>query len=158
MPYFLQLSKIVVPVISFRSERLRSRRSAESVWSRSREKKSYKIKNPARAPGESVQLNGCARSSISLYPVFVTNLTSCEKADPVRQQTSLRIRALPTSGESNRISMNVKSLSKKFIASICEFQGPLWKLRKAPVYRAFPIPEIVGMQQGGQKFADMMQD
>jgi hypothetical protein len=129
MPYFLQLSKIVVPVISFRSERLRSRRSAESVWSRSREKSSCKIKNPARAPGESVQWNGCARSSLSFYPVFVTNLTSCEKADPVRQQTSLRIRALPTSGECIRLSNNVKSLSKKFIACICGFHWVLWKSR-----------------------------
>ena len=135
MPYFLQLSKIVVPAISFRSERLRSRRSAESVWSRSREKSSYKIKNPARAPGESVQLNGCARSSLSFYPVFVTNLTSCEKADPVRQQTPQRIRVLPTSGESTRIPNYVKSLSKYFIASICEFHRILWKLRQG---RDFP--------------------
>ena len=130
MPYFLQLSKIVVPVINFRSERLRSRRSAESVWSRSREKSAYKIKNPARAPGESVQWNGCARSSFSFYPVFVTNLTSCEKADPVRQQTPLRVRALPTSGECIRLSNNVKSLSKNSMASICEFHWVLWKLRK----------------------------
>src|SRR4029077_7145681 len=108
MPYFLQLSKIVVPLISFRSERLRSRRSGESVWSRSREKSSYKKKNPARTPGESVRLNGFARSSLSFYPVFVTNLTSCEKADPVRQQTPLRIRVLPTSGESTRILYKVK--------------------------------------------------
>ena len=91
----------------------------------------YKIKNPARAPGESVQLNGCARSSLSFYPVFVTNLTSCEKADPVRQQTPQRIRVLPTSGESIRLSNNVKSLSKNFMASICEFQRALWKLRKS---------------------------
>jgi hypothetical protein len=134
---FLQLSKTFVPFNTCRSERLHSRWSAISVWSRKREKTVQTIKNPARAPGESVQLNGCARSSISFYPVFVTNLTSCEKADPVRQQTSLRIRALPTSGESNRISINVKSLSKKFIASICEFQCDLWKLQKTRIYRAF---------------------
>src|SRR5579863_8258420 len=144
MPYFLQLSKIVVPFISFRSERLRSRRSAESVWSRSREKNSYKIKNPARAPGESVQWNGCARSSLSFYPVFVTNLTSCEKADPVRQQTPLRIRVLPTSRESNRIPYYVKSLSKHFMAPICEIHCVLWKslktaefLRKSRTCTAF---------------------
>ena len=109
-----------------------SRRSApESVWSRSREKTSYKIKNPARAPGESVQLNRmCSRSSLSFeIRYFVTNLTSCEKADPVRQQTSLRIRALPTSGECIRLSNNVKSLSKNFIACICEFHWALWKSR-----------------------------
>ena len=89
----------------------------------------YKIKNPARAPGESVRLNGCARSSLSFYPVFVTNLTSCEKADPVRQQTPQRIRVLPTSGECIRLSNNVKSLSKKFIACICGFHWVLWKSR-----------------------------
>ena len=93
-------------------------------------KSSYKTKNPARAPGESVRLNGCARSSLSFYPVFVTNLTSCEKADPVRQQTPLRIRVLPTSGEFIRIPNYVKSLSKNFIAPICEIQCVLWKSRK----------------------------
>ena len=90
-------------------------------------KNSYKIKNPAQAPGESVHQNGCARSSLSFYPVFVTNLTSCEKADPVRQQTPLRIRVLPTSGESTRIPNYVKSLSKNLMASICEIHCVLWK-------------------------------
>lgn len=32
--YFLQLSKIVVPLINFRPERLRVQRSAASIWSR----------------------------------------------------------------------------------------------------------------------------
>ncbi len=49
--FFLQLSKIVVPLIYFRSERLRSRRSAVSVWSRSREKNLRTIKNPASSAG-----------------------------------------------------------------------------------------------------------
>jgi hypothetical protein len=44
---FLQLSKIVVPFINFRSERLRSRRSAKSVL----ELKSRAIKNPATSAG-----------------------------------------------------------------------------------------------------------
>ena len=49
--FFLQLSKIAVPLIYFRSERLRSRRSAVSVWSRSHEKNLRTIKNPASSAG-----------------------------------------------------------------------------------------------------------
>jgi hypothetical protein len=45
--YFLQLSKSAVPFTNFRSERLRSRRSAVSIWSRDREKQ----KTRRRAPG-----------------------------------------------------------------------------------------------------------
>jgi hypothetical protein len=48
---FLQLSKIVVPLNKYRSERLRSRRSAISVWSRKREKALQTIKNPATSAG-----------------------------------------------------------------------------------------------------------
>jgi hypothetical protein len=43
---FLQLSKIVVPFNTYRSERLRSRRSAISVWSRKREKNITDNKKP----------------------------------------------------------------------------------------------------------------
>ena len=48
---FLQLSKIVVPFNTCRSERLRSRRSAISVWSRKRETALQTIKNPASSAG-----------------------------------------------------------------------------------------------------------
>jgi len=51
--YFLQLSKIIVPLNWFRSERLRSRRSAEPVWSRHSEKKS----KPNKKPGDERRAN-----------------------------------------------------------------------------------------------------
>jgi hypothetical protein len=52
MPTSFSCQRSFVPFIKFRSERLRSRRSAESVWGRICDTANSK-KNPARAPGES---------------------------------------------------------------------------------------------------------
>ena len=67
------------------SRNLRSRRSAGPVWSRRCEKSSKTNKKPGdeRRANPSIlwafipwPSDGCARSSFSFYPVFVTNLTS----------------------------------------------------------------------------------
>ncbi len=89
--YFLQLSKIFVPLICFRSERLRFQRSAVPIWSRPCESNHSGNKKPGverRASPSLLQafssglLDGIARCSMRVYPVFVTNLTSCELRSP----------------------------------------------------------------------------
>jgi hypothetical protein len=83
----LSVVKDLRSVPCFRSERLRTRRSAVAIWSRPCDRTSPKIKNPASSAGHvrpfalgclySRSLpNGYARSSIFVYPVCVTNLTS----------------------------------------------------------------------------------
>jgi hypothetical protein len=84
MPASFSCQRSIVPFNCFRSERLRARRSAGSVWSRRSDLKTDNKKpgverraTPSIPRGiQADPWDGLARSSISFYPVFVTNLTS----------------------------------------------------------------------------------
>jgi hypothetical protein len=110
----------------FRNDRLRSRRSAVGTRSPCRA-----IKNPASSAGHFRPLpffvRGGRNSSKldSLYPVFVSNLTSSIQRGDCRSISRLlhTIEALPTSKEYTSLPHSVKSSSENSMRPICGFHA-----------------------------------
>jgi hypothetical protein len=114
---FLQLSKILAPIIHFRLKRLRVERSAGQLGADLR--KLQTIKNPASSAGRIRlslgPLSRCLRRMYSkldsCYPVLVTNLTSGDSRQTRYQNKALENRAPPTTEDYINFSSGVKQYS-----------------------------------------------
>jgi hypothetical protein len=78
-----------------------------------------------------------------VYPVFVTNLTSCELRSPGQLVGCPATLRYPTSGDYINNSLRVKLPFKIFIEAVCEFHRRLWK----GTTRLFPNPRAIREHQ-----------
>ena len=125
MPTSFSCQRSSVPLICFRSERLRSRRSAVSVWSRFRDLKNLlDNKKPGferraipsipwathsvRPLGRMCSMLGCFLSGVGNQPHLIM------VGRPGPSATFPRIQPPPTSGEYSRIQNSVKLHSRFF--------------------------------------------